>query len=180
LSSLTNLVYEQMQENITITSDKKLKEQVELLAGQITEQNKIAEKNKEKSIEVLKEKEQLEKEKLAKEKLAKELEFKDVEANKNKEISHLRHKLKAHTNQQTKIYEQNALIESKNRENLSLTRKTERLQKDNIRLRDFNGKSLGLLLEIANSNPEIKGIIVNEIPELRSKFTKDDAGMEMR
>jgi len=51
-----------MQENITITSDKKLKEQVELLAGQITEQNKIAEKNKEKSIEVLKEKEQLEKE----------------------------------------------------------------------------------------------------------------------
>ena len=62
LSSLTNLIYEQMQENITITSDKQLKEQVELLAGQITEQSKIIEEDKKKSIEVLKEKEQLEKE----------------------------------------------------------------------------------------------------------------------
>ncbi|WP_188117206.1 hypothetical protein, partial [Campylobacter concisus] len=169
LSSLANLVYEQMQENITITSDKQLKEKVELLAGQITEQSKIIEENKEKSIGVLKEKEQLEKELD---------ELKETKAGQDNEITILRHKLKAYTNQQTKIYEQNALIESKNRENLSLTRKTERLQKDNIRLRDFNGKSLGLLLEIANSNPEIKGIIVNEIPELRSKFTKDDAGME--
>jgi len=61
----------------------------------------------------------------------------------------------------------------------SLARKSESLQKENIRLRDFNDKSLGLLLEIANINPELKDMIVNEIPELRGKFTKDDAGMEM-
>ena len=91
----------------------------------------------------------------------------------------LKNRLKAHTNQQTKIDEQNALIESKDRENQSLTRKSESLQKENIRLRDFNDKSLGLLLEIANINPEIKEMIVNERPELRSKFTKDDALMEM-
>jgi len=35
------------------------------------------------------------------------------------------------------------------------------------------------LLEIANINPELKDMIVNEMPELRGKFTKDDAGMEM-
>jgi len=174
IAGLRNSVFEQLQENITITSDKKLKEQVELLAGQITEQSKIIEEDKKKSIKVLKEKEQLEKEKLAK-----ELEFKDVEANKNKEISHLRHKLKAHTNQQTKIDEQNALIESKSRENLALTHKNKNLQSENIKLRDFNDKSLGLLLEIASTNPEIKEMIVNEMPELRGKFTKDDAGMEM-
>jgi hypothetical protein len=71
------------------------------------------------------------------------------------------------------------LIESKDRENLTLKRKTESLQSENIRLRDFNDKSLGLLLEIANINPELKEMIVNEIPELRGKFTKDDALMEM-
>ncbi|WP_223154269.1 hypothetical protein, partial [Campylobacter concisus] len=75
--------------------------------------------------------------------------------------------------------EQSALIESKNRENQSLTRKAESLKSENIRLRDFNDKSLGLLLEIANINPEIREMIVNEIPELRGKFTKDDALMEM-
>ncbi|WP_159071107.1 hypothetical protein [Campylobacter concisus] len=47
------------------------------------------------------------------------------------------------------------------------------MQKENIKLRDLNDKSLGLLLEIANSNPEIKGMIVNEVPELRSKFSRD-------
>uniref|UniRef100_UPI001CB7504E hypothetical protein n=2 Tax=Campylobacter concisus TaxID=199 RepID=UPI001CB7504E len=77
------------------------------------------------------------------------------------------------------IDEQSALIESKNRENQSLTRKAESLKSENIRLRDFNDKSLGLLLEIANINPEIREMIVNEIPELRGKFTKDDALMEM-
>ena len=170
LSSLANLVYEQLQENITITSDKKLKEQVELLAGQITEQNKIIEENKEKNIEVLKEKEQLEKELDG---------LKETKAGQDNEITILRHKLKAHTNQQTKIDEQNALLKSKDRENQSLTRKSESLQKENIRLRDFNDKSLGLLLEIASTDPELKEIIVNEMPELRGKFTKDDAGMEM-
>ena len=170
LSSLANLVYEQLQENITITSDKKLKEQVELLAGQITEQNKIIEENKEKNIEVLKEKEQLEKELDG---------LKETKAGQDNEITILRHKLKAHTNQQTKIDEQNVLIESKNRENLALTYKNKSLQSENIKLRDFNDKSLGLLLEIANSNPEIREMIVNEIPELRGKFTKDDTGMEM-
>ncbi|WP_346747005.1 hypothetical protein [uncultured Campylobacter sp.] len=71
------------------------------------------------------------------------------------------------------------MIESKNRENLSLTHKNESLQRENVRLRDFNDKSLGLLLEIANINPEIREMIVNEMPELRGKFTKDDVGMEM-
>ena len=65
------------------------------------------------------------------------------------------------------------MIESKNRENLSLTHKNESLQRENVRLRDFNDKSLGLLLEIANINPEIKEMIVNEMPELRSKFSRD-------
>ena len=167
---LRNSVFEQLQENITITSDKKLKEQVELLAGQITEQNKIIEENKEKNIEVLKEKEQLEKELDG---------LKETKAGQDNEITILRHKLKAHTNQQTKIDEQNVLIESKNRENLALTYKNKSLQSENIKLRDFNDKSLGLLLEIANSNPEIREMIVNEIPELRGKFTKDDTGMEM-
>ena len=77
--------------------------------------------------------------------------------------------------QQTKIDEQNALIESKNRENLALKHKNESLEKENSTLRNFKG----LLLEIANTDPEIKDMIANEIPELRSKFTKDDAGMEM-
>ena len=167
---LRNSVFEQMQESITITSDEQLKEKVELLAGQVTEQNKIIEEDKKKSLEVLKEKEQLEK----------ELDdLKETKAEQDNEITILRHKLEAHANQQRKIDEQNALLKSKDKENQSLTRKSESLQKENIRLRDFNDKSLGLLLEIANSNPEIKGIIVNEIPELRSKFTKDDAGMEM-
>ena len=71
------------------------------------------------------------------------------------------------------------MIKSKDKENQSLTRKSESLQKENIRLRDFNDKSLGLLLEIASTNPELKEMIVNEMPELRGKFTKDDAGMEM-
>ncbi|WP_223228994.1 hypothetical protein, partial [Campylobacter concisus] len=87
--------------------------------------------------------------------------------------------VKAHANQQTKIDEQNALIKSKVRENQSLTRKTESLQSENTGLRDLNDKSLGLLLEIASTNPELKEMIVNEMPELRGKFTKDDAGMEM-
>ena len=167
---LRNSVFEQMQESITITSDEQLKEKVELLAEQVTEQNKIIEEDREKSIEVLKEKEQLEK----------ELDdLKETKAEQDNEITLLKNRLKAHTNQQTKIDEQNALIESKNRENQSLARKSESLQKENIRLRDFNDKSLGLLLEIANINPELKDMIVNEMPELRGKFAKDDVGMEM-
>ena len=71
------------------------------------------------------------------------------------------------------------MIESKNRENLTLKHKNESLQSENIRLRDFNDKSLDLLLEIASTDPELKDMIVNEMPELRSKFTKDDAGIEM-
>ena len=170
INGLTNLIYEQMQENITITSDKKLKEQVGLLAGQIMEQNKIIEEDREKSIEVLKEKEQLEK----------ELDdLKETKAEQDNEITILRHKLKAHINQQTKIDEQNVLIKSQDRENQSLTHKNKNLQSENIKLRDFNDKSLGLLLEIASTNPELRDMIANEIPELRGKFTKDDAGMEM-
>ncbi|WP_103593419.1 hypothetical protein [Campylobacter concisus] len=170
LSSLTNLVYEQMQENITITSDEQLKEKVGLLAGQITEQNKIIEENKEKSIEVLKEKEQLEK---------KLYDLKEIQAEQDNEITILRHKLKIHTNQQTKIDEQNALLKSKDKENQSLTHKTESLQNENSKLKDSNNKHIDLLLEIASTNPELREMIVNEMPELRGKFTKDDAGMEM-
>ncbi len=170
LSSLANLVYEQMQENITITSDKQLKEKVELLAGQITEQSKIIGEDKKKSTGVLKEKEQLEKELDG---------LKETKAEQDNEITILRHKLKAYTNQQTKIYKQNALLKSQDRENQSLTHKNTSLQSENIRLRDFNDKSLGLLLEIANINPELREMIVNEMPELRGKFAKDDAGMEM-
>ncbi len=167
---LRNSVFEQMQESITITSDEQLKEKVELLDEQVTEQSKIIEEDKKKSIEVLKEKEQLEK----------ELDdLKETQAEQDNEITHLKNRLKAHTNQQRKIDEQNVLIESKNRENLTLKHKNESLQSENIRLRDFNDKSLGLLLEIASTDPELKEIIVNEMPELRSKFTKDDAGMEM-
>lgn len=167
---LRNSVFEQLQENITITSDEQLKEKVELLTEQVTEQNKIIEEDKKKSIEVLKEKEQLEK----------ELDdLKETKDEQGKEIMLLKNRLKAHTNQQTKIDEQNALLKSKDRENQSLTRKSESLQKENIRLRDLNDKSLGLLLEIASTNPELKEIIVNEMPELRGKFTKDDALMEM-
>ena len=167
---LRNSVFEQMQESITITSDEQLKEKVELLDGQVTEQNKIIEEDKKKSLEVLKEKEQLEK----------ELDdLKEIQAEQDKEIMLLKNRVKAHTNQQTKIDEQNALIESKNRENQSLARKSKSLQKENIRLRDFNDKSLGLLLEIASTDPELKEIIVNEMPELRGKFTKDDVLMEM-
>ena len=167
---LRNSVFEQMQESITITSDEQLKEKVELLDGQVTEQNKIIEEDKKKSLEVLKEKEQLEK----------ELDdLKETKAEQDKEIMLLKNRVKAHTNQQTKIDEQNALIESKNRENQSLARKSKSLQKENIRLRDFNDKSLGLLLEIASTDPELKEIIVNEMPELSGKFTKDDALMEM-
>ena len=170
LAELTNLVYEQMQENITITSDEQLKEKVELLAEQVTKQSKIIEEDKKKSLEVLKEKEQLEK----------ELDdLKETKAEQDKEIMLLKNRLKAHANQQSKIDEQSALIESKNRENLTLKRKSESLQKENIRLRDFNDKSLGLLIEIASTNPELKEMIVNEMPELRGKFTKDDAGIEM-
>ena len=167
---LRNSVFEQMQESITITSDEQLKEKVELLAGQVTEQSKIIEEDKKKSLEVLKEKEQLEK----------ELDdLKETKAEQDKEITHLKNRVKAYTNQQTKIDEQNALLKSKDKENQSLTRKTESLQSENLKLRDLNDKSLGLLLEIANINPELKEIIVNEMPELRGKFTKDDAGMEM-
>ena len=170
LAEFTNLVYEQMQENITITSDEQLKEKAELLAEQVTEQNKIIEEDKKKSLEVLKEKEQLEK----------ELDdLRETQAEQDNEITHLKNRLKAHANQQSKIDEQNALIKSKDRENLSLTRKTESLQSENTELRDFNDKSLGILLEIANINPELKDMIVNEMPELSSKFTKDDVGMEM-
>ena len=170
LSSLTNLVYEQMQENITITSDEQLKEKVELLDEQVTEQNKIIEEDKKKSIEVLKEKEQLEKELDV---------LKETKAEQDKEIMLLKNRVKAHTNQQTKIDEQSALIKSKDRENQSLTRKTEILQSKNTELRGFNDKSLGLLIEIASTNPELKEMIVNEMPELRGKFKKDDALMEM-
>lgn len=167
---LRNSVFEQMQESITITSDEQLKEKVELLAGQVTEQNKIIEEDKKKSLEVLKEKEQLEK----------ELDdLKETKAEQDKEITHLKNRVKAYTNQQTKIDEQSALIKSQDRENLSLTRKTESLQSKNTELRNFNDKSLGLLLEIANINPELKEMIVNEMPELSGKFTKDEAGMEM-
>ena len=167
---LRNSVFEQMQESITITSDEQLKEKVELLDGQVTEQNKIIEEDKKKSLEVLKEKEQLEK----------ELDdLKEIQAEQDKEIMLLKNRVKAHTNQQTKIDEQNALIESKNRENQSLARKSKSLQSENLKLRDLNDKSLGLLLEIASTNPELKEIIVNEMPELRGKFTKDDAWMEM-
>ena len=167
---LRNSVFEQMQESITITSDEQLQEKAELLAEQVTEQSKIIEEDKKKSLEVLKEKEQLEK----------ELDdLKETKAEQDNEIMLLKNRLKAYTNQQTKIDEQNALLKSKDRENQSLTRKTESLQSENIRLRDFNDKSLGLLLEIASTNPELKEIIVNEMPELRGKFTKDDAGMEM-
>ena len=170
LAEFTNLVYERMQENITITSDEQLKEKVELLAEQVTEQSKIIEEDKKKSLEVLKEKEQLEK----------ELDdLKETKAEQDNEIMLLKNRVKAHTNQQTKIDEQNALIESKNRENLALTYKNKSLQSENIKLKDFNGKSLGLLLEIASTNPELRDMIVNEMPELRGKFTKDDAGMEM-
>ena len=167
---LRNSVFEQMQESITITSDEQLKEKVELLDGQVTEQNKIIEEDKKKSLEVLKEKEQLEK----------ELDdLKEIQAEQDKEIMLLKNRVKAHTNQQTKIDEQNVLLKSKDKENQSLTRKTENLQSENTELRDFNDKSLGLLLEIANINPELKDMIVNEMPELMGKFTKDDAGMEM-
>ena len=170
LAEFTNLVYEQMQENITITSDEQLKEKVELLTGQVMEQSKIIEEDREKNIEVLKEKEQLEK----------ELDdLRETQAEQDNEITHLKNRLKAHANQQSKIDEQSVLIKSKDKENQSLTRKTESLQSKNTELRNFNDKSLGLLLEIASTNPELKEMIVNEMPELRSKFTKDDAGMEM-
>ena len=169
LAEFTNLVYEQMQENITITSDEQLKEKVELLTGQVMEQSKIIEEDREKNIEVLKEKEQLEK----------ELDdLRETQAEQDNEITHLKNRLKAHANQQIKIDEQSALIKSKVRENQSLTRKAESLQSKNTELRDLNNKSLGLLLEIASTNPELKEMIVNEMPELRSKFTKDDAEME--
>ena len=170
LAEFTNLVYEQMQENITITSDEQLKEKVELLTGQVTEQSKIIEEDKKKSIEVLKEKEQLEKELD---------ELKESQAKQDNEITHLKNRLKAHANQQIKIDEQSALIKNKDIENQSLTRKTENLQSENTELRDLNDKSLGLLLEIASTNPKLREMIANEMPELRSKFTKDDAGMEM-
>ena len=167
---LRNSVFEQLQENITITSDEQLKEKVELLDEQVTEQSKIIEEDKKKSIEVLKEKEQLEK----------ELDdLKETKAEQDKEIMLLKNRLKAHANQQSKIDEQSALIKSQDRENQSLTRKSESLQKENIRLRDFNDKSLGLLLEIASTNPELKDMIANEMPELSSKFTKDGARMEI-
>ena len=167
---LRNSVFEQMQESITITSDEQLKEKVELLAGQVTEQNKIIEEDREKSIEVLKEKEQLEKELDS---------LRETQAEQDNEITHLKNRLKAHTNQQSKIDEQSALIKSKERENQSLTRKAESLQKENSKLKDCNNKHIGLLLGIASSNPELKGMIVNEMPELSSKFTKDEAGIEM-
>ena len=167
---LRNSVFEQMQESITITSDEQLKEKVELLAEQVTEQNKIIEEDREKSIEVLKEKEQLEKELDS---------LRETQAEQDNEITHLKNRLKAHTNQQSKIDEQNALIKSKERENQSLTRKAESLQKENSKLKDCNNKHIGLLLGIASSNPELKGMIVNEMPELSSKFTKDEAGIEM-
>ncbi|WP_103578052.1 hypothetical protein [Campylobacter concisus] len=165
LAEFTNLVYGQMQENITITSDEQLKEKVELLTGQVMEQNKIIEEVREKSAIILKEKELDD--------------LKETQAEQDNEITHLKNRLKAHTNQQIKIDEQSVLIKSQDRENQSLTRKTESLQSKNTELRDLNDKSLGLLLEIASTNPELKDIIVNEMPELSSKFTKDDAGIEM-
>ena len=167
---LRNSVFEQMQENITITSDEQLKEKIELLTGQVTEQSKIIEEDREKSTKILKEKEQLEK----------ELDdLKETKAEQDKEIMLLKNRLKAHANQQSKIDEQSALLKSQDRENQSLTRKSESLQKENIRLRDFNDKSLGLLLEIASTNPELKDMKANEMPELSSKFTKDGARMEI-
>ena len=169
LAEFTNLVYERMQENITITSDEQLKEKVKLLAEQVTEQSKIIEEDKKKSIEVTIEKEQLEK----------ELDdLKEIQAEQDNEIMLLKNRVKAHTNQQSKIDESSVLIKSKDRENRSLTLKSESLQSENLKLRDLNDKSLGLLLEIASTNPELKEMIVNEMPELRGKFTKDDAGME--
>ena len=108
-----------------------------------------------------------------------EQELKESQAKQDNEITILRYKLKAHTNQQTKIDEQSALIKSKVRENQSLTRKAESLQSKNTELRYLNDKSLGLLLEIASTDPELKEMIVNEMPELRGKFIKDDVGMEM-
>ena len=170
LAEFTNLVYERMQESITITSDEQLKEKVELLTGQAMEQNKIIEEDREKSTKILKEKEQLEKELD---------ELKETQAEQDNEITHLKNRLKAHANQQIKIDEQSALIKNKDRENQSLTRKAESLQSKNTELRNFNDKSLGLLIEIASTNPELKEMIVNEMPELRGKFTKDDTGMEM-
>ena len=170
LTEFTNLVYGQMQENITITSDEQLKEKAELLAEQVTEQSKIIEEDREKSTKILKEKELLEK---------KLDSLRETQSEQDKEITHLKNILKAHTNQQSKIDEQNALLKSKDKENQSLTRKTKSFKSENTELRDLNDKSLGLLLEIASTNPELRDMIVNEIPELRSKFTKDDAGMEM-
>ena len=167
---LRNSVFEQLQENITITSDEQSKEQTELLTRQMMEQSKIVEEYKKKNIELIREKEQLEKELYG---------LKETKAEQNKEIMLLKNRVKTHTNQQTKIDEQSALIKSKDIENRSLARKSESLQKENIRLRDFNDKSLGLLLEIASTDPELKEIIVNEMPELSGKFTKDDALMEM-
>ena len=170
IAGLRNSVFEQLQENITITSDEQLKEQVGLLTGQIIEQNKIIGEDKKKSIEVLKEKEQLEK----------ELDdLKETQAEQDNEITHLKNRLEAYTNQQSKIDEQSVLIKSQDRENQSLTRKTESLQNENSKLKDSNNKHIGLLLEIASTNPGLKEMIVNEIPELRGKFTKDDALMEM-
>ena len=167
---LRNSVFEQLQENITITSDEQLKEQVELLTEQTIEQSKSIEDGKEKNIELVREKEQLEKELYG---------LKETKAEQDNEITYLKNRLKAYTNQQTKIDEQNALMKNKDIENQSLKRKTESLQSENAILRDSSNKSLGLLLEIANINPEIREMIVNEMPELRGKFTKDDAGMEM-
>ena len=170
LAEFTNLVYERMQENITITSDEQLKEKVELLTGQVMEQNKIIEEDREKSAIILKEKELLEKELDS---------LRETKAEQDKEIMLLKNRVKAHTNQQTKIDEQNVLLKSKDKENQSLACKSESLQKENSKLKDSNNKHIGLLLEIANINPEIREMIVNEMPELRGKFTKDDAGMEM-
>ena len=159
-----------MQDKITITSDEQLKEKVELLTGQVMEQNKIIEEDREKSAIILKEKELLEKELDS---------LRETKAEQDKEIMLLKNRVKAHTNQQTKIDEQNVLLKSKDKENQSLACKSESLQKENSKLKDSNNKHIGLLLEIANINPEIREMIVNEMPELRGKFTKDDSGMEM-
>ena len=67
------------------------------------------------------------------------------------------------------------MLKSKDRENQSLTRKNESLEKENSALRNFKG----LLLEIASTNPELRDMIVNEMPELTGKFTKDDVGMQV-
>lgn len=134
------------------------------------EQNKIIEEVREKRAIILKEKEQLEKELDS---------LRETQAEQDNEITHLKNRLEANANQQIKIDEQSALIKNKDRENQSLTRKTKSFKSENTELRDLNDKSLGLLLEIASTNPELRDMIVNEIPELRSKFTKDDAGMEM-